>query len=313
MKRDEHKSVLLGETLKFWAWKPGGFYVDATLGLGGHTEALLASDPFAHCLGLEIDPQALEIAKARAAERFGNRLSIFKESYMNLPKALQETKSPKPDGVLLDLGVSSLQLNSPSRGFSFQRSGPLDMRMDPSQGQTALELIENSSQEELARILRTYGEERYAGPIARALKKSCEQKKLNDTLSCAETVSAVYARMGGRREKIHPATRTFQALRIAVNQEIENLSSFLREAPPLLSSGGRLVLISFHSLEDRMVKESFRSLSRGCTCPNDFPRCVCGKKSEYRILTRKPVRPKESEIAENARSRSAKMRVLERI
>lgn len=286
--------------------------MDATLGLGGHSEALLALDPEASVLGLDVDGEALQIARSRLS-KFGRRFSSIKEKYMNLECALKDSSSPAPDGILADLGVSSLQLNRAERGFSFQRPGPLDMRMDAAGGETALEMIRQSSEEELTRILKDYGEERLARPIARRLKEASRTGNLTDTLACAKIVASVYGVRRSHEGKINPATRTFQALRMAVNRESENLDRFLAQAPLLLVKGGRLVCISFHSLEDRKVKESFRALSKDCVCPSDFPKCVCGKTCEFKVLTKKPVTPGSEEISENPRSRSAKMRVLEKI
>ena len=286
--------------------------MDATLGLGGHTEALLALDPQASVLGIDVDGQALQIARSRLA-KFGRRFTPIKEGYMNLGALLKNSSYPEPDGILADLGVSSLQLDRAERGFSFQRPGPLDMRMDASGGETALDLIRRSSEDDLARILKDYGEELLARPIARRLKEASLRENLTDTAACAKIIASVYGARRSRESKINPATRTFQALRMAVNRETQNLGHFLAEAPLLLARGGHLVCISFHSLEDRKVKESFRALSRGCVCPSDFPKCVCGKTEKFRMLNKKPVAPREDEIARNPRSRSAKMRGLERI
>ena len=310
--RYEHQTVLPGPAVEFWLAKPGGFYVDATLGLGGHSEVLLALDPEASVLGLDVDAEALEIARSRLS-KFGGRFTSIKERYMNLATALESLNRQAPDGILADLGVSSLQLDRTERGFSFQRSGPLDMRMDASGGETALGLIRHSSEDELARILKEYGEERLARPIARRLKDACKSGLLTDTLSCAKIIASVYGARRSAMSRIDPATRTFQALRMAVNHESENLDRFLAEAPLLLAKGGLLVCISFHSLEDRKVKESFRALSRGCVCPSDFPKCVCGRTGEFKMLTKKPVTPDEGEMSRNPRSRSAKMRILEKI
>ncbi len=306
----EHKTVLVGEVLEFWHAKAGGNFVDATVGLGGHSKALLESDPSAVVLGLDIDPEALAIARERL-EKFKQRVFLIKEGYMNLGQAMEKAGFSRADGILVDLGVSSMQLDMPERGFSFQKEGPLDMRMDPTSGETALEFIRRCTTEELARTLKTYGDERLAWPIAKRLKDAAERGALNTTLECAEIANAVY---GGRQgAKTHPATRTFQALRIAVNGELGSLDNFLKSAPGLLTKGGRLVCISFHSLEDRRVKEAFRKLSTSCVCPNDFPICVCGKTAEFKTLTKKPVIAEENESLKNPRSRSAKMRVLEKI
>lgn len=308
-----HQPVLLNEVLDFWHCKKGGFYIDGTLGTGGHAQALLENDLQATCLGIDCDPDAIAIAEKRL-ERFKNRFQIVKENYMNIPKILDELKFPKVDGLLLDLGVSSLQLSSAERGFSFLHSGPLDMRMDPTGGETAIGLIHRFSVEQLAQIIFRYGEERFARIIASVIKKAELKGDINNTLQLANIIShAVLGKRNGTMGRIHPATKTFQALRIAVNKELENLEFLLNRLEDILTSGGRAVFIAFHSLEDRLIKIKLKELARGCVCPNDFPKCVCGKKPIFRILTRKVIKPTLKEIEQNPRSRSARIRVVEKV
>lgn len=304
-----HAPVLLKEVLGFWHRKKKGHYIDGTVGTGGHTEALLSRDPGATCLAIDRDPHAIGVSKERL-KRFGDRVILVRDKYSNLPEIMRMTHYPKADGLLLDLGVSTLQLETPGRGFSFNKSGPLDMRMDDSAGETALELIHRLSHEELAMILTRYGEVKNAGRIALALKKAESGQGLKDTLACSRTVAGHSLKSFGR---IHPATTTFQALRIAVNDELGHLDSVLKDFPSFLAPSGRAIFISFHSLEDRLVKNAIRSHVRGCVCPSDFPKCVCGRKGTVRNLTASPVRPLHPEMERNPRSRSAKLRVAEKI
>lgn len=304
-----HKPVLLNEVLDFWRGQKGGWYIDATIGLGGHAEALLKKDDEARCLGMDVDPQALEIARERL-KPFGTRVELLKEDYRRLPEIMRSKNMAAADGILIDCGVSSLQLDQENRGFSFLRRGPLDMRMDSTQGETALELIQRLPVKELSRIILDYGEEPRSWSIAKALKNAASNGELIDTVRSAEIVAKA---AGGRgSKKIHPATKTFQSLRIAVNRELENLKIFLKNLPSLLSPNGRFVAISFHSLEDRLVKESMRAWSKGCVCPPDFPKCVCGRNPEFKILTKKAVTASEEEVSDNPRSRSAKLRAVEK-
>lgn len=309
MKTIFHRPVLLKEVLSYWGTKKGGTYLDATIGTGGHSEALLRQNPKCRVVGLDLDPMALEIAKKRLAP-FKGRVRLLNENFMNLSAVISKLKIGPLDGFLADLGTSSLQLESPERGFSFLRAGPLDMRMNPFQGETALELICNTPEKGLRQLIQKFGEEPRAQLIASLLKKAATQGKLNNTLDCARIISRAVT---PKREKMHPATRTFQALRIAVNNELDNLEKLLKELPLCLARGARAVFISFHSLEDRLVKSMMQSLSRGCICPPAFPQCVCGKKATLKILTNKPVTPQPEEIKSNPSCRSAKMRVAEKI
>lgn len=290
--------------------------MDGTVGAGGHAEALLKKDSQAVCIGIDRDIEAIETAKKRL-ERFGKRVCLIHGNYVHLKEILKKEKIDTVHGILLDLGVSSLQLDNPSRGFSFRKKGPLDMRMNQLDQETALNLIRRLSIEDLRDLIWCYGEEKYASGIAAALKKAESEGKLTDTVQCAEIISEfVRSRkreVFSKKSSIHSATKTFQALRIEVNKELEYLRKFLNEIPSILSLGGRALFISFHSLEDRLVKNKFREWSRGCRCPSDFPKCVCGEKSEFKILTKKPLVPAEEEMMENPRSRSAKLRVAEKI
>lgn len=290
-----HRPVLLAEVLDLLAPVPDGVYCDATLGGGGHAEAILQrSSPTGRVLGLDRDPQALQAASRRLAP-FGDRFIPRHGLFGDLPAHLQALHLPPLHGIVADVGVSSPQLDLPDRGFSFQLKGPIDMRMDPSSGESALQLIQALSTDELADVLHTYGEEPRARAVARAIKAAAESGALADTLALAEVVSR-HARHTGRG--VHPATRTFQALRIAVNDELRQLDLLLHAAPACLRPGGRLVLISFHSLEDRIVKHRLRQIE--------------GTEHTLQVLTRKPIAPTDAEIAENPRARSAHLRAAAR-
>jgi len=302
---NQHKPVLVVETIKYLS-PVEGIFVDATIGLGGHAEMILSCSDKIELIGLEQDKQAISIAKRRL-QRFGDRVRIFHSNFVNLKAILNQLGVSRVRGILADLGVSSLQLDDGSRGFSFRSNAPLDMRMNPDeQTQTAADLLRTLSEEELADLIFRYGEEKFANQIARKIVKEREAgRTIGTTLSLARLIEEV---VGFRREKIHPATRTFQALRIAVNHELEFLERFIFDAIDVLEREGRLVIISFHSLEDRLVKKNFLRFSGKCQCPKDFPKCVCGAKKIVEILTRKPVKPSEIEKKENPRSRSAKLR-----
>lgn len=299
-----HVPVLLQPVLEFLHARPGGTYIDGTVGGGGHAAAILeASAPQGRLLGLDRDPVALETARRRLVP-FGERVTLRHGSFARL-KALALEFTPA-DGVLLDLGLSSMQLADPHRGFSFAKDGPLDMRFDPSvNGPTAADLVNDLSVKELTDLLYRYGEEKQARRIASEIVAN---RPLHTTSRLAEVVTGA---TGGRRRRIHPATRTFQALRIAVNSELAALEKVLPQALDLLVVGGRLVVISFHSLEDRIVKRYLRQESRDCVCPSEVPTCVCGHRARLRILTSRPVRPHVDEVEANPRSRSARLRAAE--
>ena len=302
-----HVPVLLQETIAALEITSGADVIDATLGSGGHAEAILrVNAPDGRLLGLDVDPEALN----RAAQRlkpFHDRVTLVRSSYDRLLTVAQGAGMTGVDAVLFDLGLSSDQLARRDRGFSFLGDGPLDMRFDPSQELTAADLVNNLTVEELANLIYRYGEERFSWRIARAIVAA---RPLRTTRELAETVARA---VGKRRERLHPATRTFQALRIAVNDELTVLERALPQAVTLLRPGGRLVVISFHSLEDRIVKRFFRQEARDCICPPDVPACICDHRATLRIVTRKPVRPGPAEIISNPRSRSARLRVAERI
>jgi 16S rRNA (cytosine1402-N4)-methyltransferase len=300
-----HVPVLLQEVVELLAPERGGFYVDATVGAGGHAEAILERGPNARLLGLDRDAEALDAARRRLA-RFGDRVVLVEANFGDLDEAL--TGHPAPDGVLADLGVSSMQLDEARRGFSFRRDGPLDMRMGR-HGRTAADIVATASVNELTRIFREWGEERMAAKIARGIVRERTREPIQTTRQLARIV----AEEKGGREKIDPATRVFQALRIEVNQELTALARFLAAAVARLNGGGRLAVISYHSLEDRLVKDAFRRDSGVCLCPPRLPQCVCGARAALRVLTRRPLRPSEAEQRRNPRSRSAKLRVAEKL
>ena len=301
-----HRPVLLRETIELLAAGRGGLFVDCTVGLGGHSEAILQASPDAQVLGIDRDEEALGLATERLAQ-YGSRFRAVHADFRELTRVLATAKVRQVRGVLADLGVSSLQLDSPSRGFSFRHEAPLDMRMDVSRGETAAELLGRLSEVEIARIIFEYGEERRARRIARWI---VERRKTGESIQTTRDLADLVARAVGpdKKRRIHPATRTFQALRIAVNGELENLDRFLVHAVDHLEQAGRLAVISFHSLEDRIVKRTLLKLSGRCQCPPRLPTCVCGAVKRVSILTRRAIAPGEEEIAENPRSRSAKLR-----
>lgn len=281
--------------------------MDGTVGAGGHSWGILqASSPDGQLLGMDVDPQALELAGKKLAE-FSGRWHLVQASYVTLRERLEELKWEKVDGVLLDLGLSSIQLDTASRGFSFQVEAPLDMRFDPEGEVSAADLVNQLGEAELADLLYRFGEERRARQVARAIVAA---RPITTTIQLARVVARTTR--GGKRG-IHPATRTFQALRIAVNGELEALEQVLPLTPEVLLPGGRLAVISFHSLEDRIVKQFMRSESRNCICPPGQPDCTCDHRASLRVLTAKPIRPQEEEVENNPRSRSARLRVAERI
>ena len=303
-----HESVLLGETLQLLKPQANEVFVDATLGLGGHTQAILAFADRTKVIGIDQDLDAIGFAKQRL-EKFGGRIEIYHANFSEIKGVLQEAKIEKVDGILADLGVSSLQFDSAQRGFSFRFDAPLDMRMNAdSDDETAAELLANLSEEEIADLIYKYGEERASRKIARRIVwKRKIGEPITTTKELAETVEKAVGR--NKKDKIHPATRTFQALRIAVNRELEILEEFIKDSVDILKKDGRLAVITFHSLEDRIVKQTLQKLAGKCSCPPRLPQCVCGAEKKVEIITRKPVAPSEKEIAENPRARSAKLRV----
>jgi len=304
-----HVPVLCNEVVALLGPAAPGLFVDATIGLAGHASAVLATVPGFRLLGLDRDPDALRAAKERLAP-LANRAQLVCSEMADLPTVLARFDEEEPAAILADLGCSSLQLDTPERGFSFIADGPLDMRMGK-EGPTAADIVNTSSEEELMRLLWEYGEERRARAIARAVAGRRRQSPLSTTGELSRLVVEV---LGARRgARIHPATRTFQALRIAVNDELGQLQRFLEPAARALKPGGRLAVISFHSLEDRIVKHTLRRLQGACVCPPGLPRCVCDRDRVLRVLTKRPLRPTEAETDANPRSRSARLRAAERL
>lgn len=302
-----HVPVLLPEVLELLQPGRGGIFVDATLGLGGHAEALLDSGAEVRLVGIDRDPDALALAGERLA-RFGSRVSLAAGRHEDLAEILDGLGVARVDGVLADLGVSSMQLDRAERGFSFMRPGPLDMRMSRA-GRTASDLVRDEDRDELERIFWEYGEEPMAGKIARLIVEKRKGAPIDTTDGLRSLVHAAVPRRPG---KIDPATRVFQALRIATNQELTGLTRFLDDAIERLSLGSRLTVLSYHSLEDRIVKRTFARHTAVCTCPPSFPACVCARKRVMALVTRQPIRPSDEEVSKNPRSRSARLRAIER-
>lgn len=307
----KHRSVMRAEVVGLLNPQPGRVYVDGTIGLGGHTEVLLEAEPEITVVGIDRDEEALKIAVERLSP-FGKRVHLIHGNYRDVAAYLNRLGIEKIAGFLLDLGLSSLQLDIASRGFSFRESGPLDMRMDASQGLKASDLVNKAPEEELVHVLTRYGEERFARRIVRAILAARTKAPIERTEELAEIVrGAIPKRFHPKR--IDTATRTFQALRIAVNEELKNLREGLEAGFQVLTTGGVIAVISFHSLEDRMVKGFLREKSLSCTCPPDLPVCVCNKQVEAEILTRRPILPSPEEVATNPRARSAKLRAARKV
>ena len=306
-----HRSVLLLPTVEALAVRPDGIYLDGTLGGAGHSYEIASRLTTGRLIGLDRDETALAAAGARLAP-FAGRVTLVHSNFADLAQVLDSLDIPAVDGMLFDLGVSSPQLDDAERGFSYMQDAPLDMRMDRTAGLTAYEVVNTWPEAELKRILYTYGEERYAPRIAAAIAARRTERPIATTLELADLIrSAMPAQ--ALREKQHPAKRSFQAIRIAVNDELGAVERMLASAIDCLNPGGRLAVITFHSLEDRIVKTAFQEAARGCTCPKDFPVCVCGKKPKVKLITRHPIVADEAELAENPRARSAKLRVAERL
>ncbi len=302
-----HLPVLYHEVLKALKPASGSKYIDGTLGAGGHSYGLLEmSAPDGELLGLDLDPIALDFAGSRLAE-FGERVHLFHGSYLEMKKKANSLGWQSANGILLDLGVSSIQLDNPEKGFSFRNDAPLDMRFDPTTGMTAADIVNNFDEQELLQILWDYGEEQNARRIVHSILAA---RPLSTTRQLAELIE----KAAGRSQKgIHPATRTFQALRIAVNNELESITSVLPIAMELLTPGGRLAVITFHSLEDRIVKHYFQQESKDCICPPEFPVCQCGHKAILRLIKPNFIQPGENEVKTNPRARSSKLRVAEKL
>ena len=303
-----HKPVLLDETIDSLNVQPGGVYLDGTAGGGGHSAEILRRLGSGTLICVDQDPDAIAVLKERFADN--TNVKIVQSNFSEIPSVLAQTGENELDGVLLDIGVSSHQLDSADRGFSYHYDAPLDMRMSQS-GATAADLVNTLSYQELAHILFAYGEEKFARNIARAIERERQKEPITTTLQLAEIVKSAYP--AAKRHDKHPARKTFQALRIAVNGELDRLSLGLDRAFEHLRRGGRLSVITFHSLEDRLVKQRMSSWCTGCTCPKDFPVCVCGKTPQARLVLKKPCEASQQELAENPRSRSAKLRCCEKI
>ena len=292
--------------------KSGGVYVDGTLGGAGHAGLILtASAPDGELIGFDRDEEAIAVARERLSV-FGGRVRIIHRNFAGIAQALAEIGVDGIDGFVLDLGVSSHQLDRDERGFSFMHDAPLDMRMDRSSGQSAADLVNTLPEAELYRIISEYGEERWAKRVASFIVKARDERPIETTLELVDVIKGAIPKAKWE-ERLHPATRTFQALRIAVNEELKSLEEGLQGLLSLLKQGGRGAVISFHSLEDRIVKEGFRAAATACTCPKELPICICGRVPRFKLVTRKPITAGEAEVAANPRSRSAKLRVVEKI
>lgn len=306
-----HRSVLLDEAVEALNIRPGGVYVDGTAGGGGHSFAIASSLENGLLIAIDQDENAIAAAGARLAP-LGERARVVRNNFSNLNDVLETCGISEIDGLLLDLGVSSHQLDEAERGFAYQNDAPLDMRMDRRQSKSAYDVVNTYSEEELKRILFTYGEERFSGRIAAKIVAQREKKPIETTGELAELIKSAIpaaAREGGH----HPAKRSFQAIRIEVNAELDVIVPAIESAVAHMRSGGRIAIITFHSLEDRIVKQAFVRLASGCTCPKGLPICVCGKKPLVKVITKKPILPGDAELEENPRSRSAKLRVAEKI
>ena len=307
-----HTPVMLEKVLQSLRCKPGGIYVDGTLGGGGHARAILENTaPDGLLIGIDRDDDAL-LESEKRLQPFGQRKILIKGNFADIGEILTNLNIRKVDGILLDLGVSSHQLDTADRGFSFSLDAPLDMRMDQSSRYRAYDLVNLSPEKELRKVIRDYGEEPMAGRIARAILAKRASAPIRTTIELADVVCRAVRRQGVRK-KVHPATRTFQAIRIAVNQELSNLFTAMDAGIDQLGQGGRFSIISFHSLEDRIVKETFRSWEGRCQCPPGLPVCQCQREAKLRVLTRKPLRPEAGESETNPRARSARLRTAEKI
>ena len=307
----EHIPVLLKECIDGLNIKPEGIYVDGTLGRAGHSKEIVKRLTTGKLIAIDRDMKAIEEAGENLKE-YKDKIIYVHSNFSRIGEILDDLSIDKVDGMLFDLGVSSPQLDDASRGFSYMSDGPLDMRMDESSPLTACDIVNGWSEGELKRILFDYGEERYAPRIARAIVKKREEKKIESTLELVEIIKSALPAQA-LREKQHPAKRTFQAIRIAVNEELTSISKLLDTAMDRLNEGGRIAVISFHSLEDRIVKSAIASKEKGCTCPPEFPVCTCGFVQTMRSVNRKPILPTKEELERNPRTRSAKLRIAERI
>ena len=307
----EHKSVLLNETIEGLNIKPDGIYVDGTLGGGGHAyEVCRRLGEKGSIIGIDQDEAAIEAASIRLKD-FGEKVTIVRSNYCDMKSRLHELGIDKVDGIMLDLGVSSYQLDTADRGFSYREDAPLDMRMDQRSEMTARDIVNDYSEMDLYRVIRDYGEDKFAKNIARHIVRERAKRPIETTGELTEVIRHAIPRKFQKKTG-HPAKRTFQAIRIELNRELDVLRDSLDDMIDMLNPGGRLCIITFHSLEDRIVKSAFKKNENPCTCPSDFPVCVCGKVSKGRVITRKPILPSEEEMEVNSRSKSAKLRIFER-
>ena len=311
MSEFHHVSVLLDECIEGLNIKPDGIYVDGTLGGAGHSSQIAKRLTIGRLIGIDRDPVALKAAGERLAP-YADRVTLVHSNFCEIAQVLEDLNIEGVDGILLDLGVSSPQLDDGSRGFSYMADAPLDMRMNSEDTLSAYDVVNSWSFEELKRILFDYGEERYAPKIASAICKKREEKPIETTLELVDVIRGAMPAQA-LREKQHPAKRSFQAIRIAVNDELGSVEKVMKDAIPCLNHGGRLAVITFHSLEDRIVKTAMASAAKGCTCPPSFPVCVCGKKPQVQVITRKPIVSTDEELERNPRARSAKLRVCEKV
>jgi len=308
----EHIPVLLNETLEYLDPKPGGVYIDGTLGGAGHSSEIVKRIvPGGKLLGIDQDSDAIDAAKRRL-EAYKDNVVIVRDNFRNIKTIALQKGFKEVDGILLDIGVSSHQLDEKERGFSYMHDGPLDMRMDTENSLDASDIVNNSSEQELIRILRDYGEEKWAVRIAKFIAEERKNSRIDTTFKLVDIIQRAIP-AAARRDGGHPAKRTFQALRIAVNDELQVLEEAVTNAAELLKPGGRLVVITFHSLEDRIVKNIFNNMEKPCTCPPQLPVCACGKEPLLRVITKKPVTAGEEELKTNTRSKSAKLRAAERV
>ena len=311
MSEFHHVSVLLDECIEGLNIRPDGIYVDGTLGGAGHSSHIVKRLTTGRLIGIDRDPVALKAASERLAP-YMDRVTLVHSNFCEIASVLKDLNIDGVDGILLDLGVSSPQLDDGARGFSYMTDAPLDMRMNYEDALSAYEVVNTWPQEELKRILYDYGEERYAPQIAAAICRSREERPIQTTLELVDVIRGAMP-AAALREKQHPAKRSFQAIRIAVNDELGSVEKVMRDAIPCLNRGGRLAIITFHSLEDRIVKTGMVAASKGCTCPPNFPVCVCGKKPEVKLVNKKPIVSGEEELERNPRARSAKLRVCEKL
>lgn len=307
-----HRPVMTEEVISYLITRPEGIYVDATLGMGGHTKSILGhTSSKSLVIGLDVDEEAISISREMLSE-YNGRVIYRNSNFSDIDKVLDSLDIKEADGIVADLGMSTYQIESSERGFSFMREEPLDMRMDPNLRLTAYDLVNEMTMEDISRVLKMYGEEKWARRIAKRIVETRKDNPIKTSAELARVVSLAIPRKF-HPARIHPATKTFQALRIAVNNELENIREFIGKAVYRLRVGGRLVIISFHSLEDRLVKTCFQKLASPCVCPSGMPECGCGKKKVLKVLTSSPIIPGDEEISNNLRARSAKLRVGERV